>query len=77
MIRKEKQLGHIAGPFLTPPFHDLVVSPLGPLPKKETGTFRLIHDLSLQRVILLILVFQRSVVLSPMSMRIMIILFLC
>ena len=46
MIHKEKQLGRIAGPFLTPPFQDLVVSPLGLVPKKEAGTFRLIHDLS-------------------------------
>lgn len=46
MIHREHQLDRIAGPFLTPPFQDLVVSPLGLIPKKEPGKFRIIHDLS-------------------------------
>ena len=46
MISVELHLGRVAGPFLRPPFTDLVVSPLGLVPKKEAGAFRLIHDLS-------------------------------
>jgi hypothetical protein len=36
----------IAGPFLSPPFQNLVCSPLGLIPKNIPGKFRLIHDLS-------------------------------
>lgn len=36
----------IKGPFKTKPFHDLVCSPLGVVPKKDPNSFRLIHDLS-------------------------------
>ena len=36
----------IAGPFLNPPFQNLVCSPLGLIPKNIPGKFRLIHDLS-------------------------------
>ena len=46
MISVELYLGCVAGPFPRPPFTDLVVSPLGLVPKKEAGAFRLIHDLS-------------------------------
>ena len=46
MVTKELSLSRIAGPFKLPPFPDLVISPLGMVPKKETGKFRLIHDLS-------------------------------
>jgi hypothetical protein len=46
MISKELKLGRIAGPFSTPPFPDFVISPLGLVPKKESGKFRMIHDLS-------------------------------
>ena len=46
MIAHELSLGRIAGPFTLPPFPDFVISPLGLIPKKEQGTFRLIHDLS-------------------------------
>ena len=46
MIHKELSLGRVAGPFSAPPFHNLVVSPLGLIPKKEPGQFRVIHDLS-------------------------------
>ncbi|KAM9319925.1 uncharacterized protein PAF06_004366 [Gastrophryne carolinensis] len=39
----------MAGPFSDPPLEDLVVSPLGVVPKKEPGKFRLIHHLSFPR----------------------------
>ena len=44
-ILKELQRGHTAGPFLTPPFHNLHCSPLGSAPKKD-GSLRIILDLS-------------------------------
>lgn len=43
---KEVRLGRMAGPFSVIPFPGLVVSPLGLVPKKEPGQFRLIHHLS-------------------------------
>ena len=46
VIASELNLGRIAGPFSAPPFDDLVICPLGLIPKKEPGAFRLIHDLS-------------------------------
>lgn len=45
-LAKEVELGRIAGPFPAPPFENLRVSPLGVVPKKEIGKFRLIHHLS-------------------------------
>ncbi|KAM4023529.1 uncharacterized protein ACNLHF_028199 [Anomaloglossus baeobatrachus] len=48
-LGKEVALGRMAGPFQAPPFPDLVVSPLGVVPKKEPGKFRLIHHLSYPR----------------------------
>ena len=45
-IRKEIDAGRIAGPFTTPPFSTFRVSPLGVVPKKAPGEFRLIHHLS-------------------------------
>ncbi|OCT76152.1 hypothetical protein XELAEV_18031341mg [Xenopus laevis] len=45
-LSKELQMGRMAGPFPEPPFHNLRVSPLGLVPKKEPGKFRLIHHLS-------------------------------
>lgn len=45
-ISKELKLGRIAGPFSAPPFHDLVCSPLGLVPKKTPNEYRIIHDLS-------------------------------
>ena len=45
-ISKELELGRIAGPFDTPPFPNFIVSPLGLVPKKNSGEYRLIHDLS-------------------------------
>ena len=43
---KEKQSGRILGPFSYPPFSNLRVSPLGVIPKKAPGEFRMIHHLS-------------------------------
>ncbi len=45
MIASDLNLGRTAGPFSAPPFEDFVISPLGLIPKKEPGAFRLIHDL--------------------------------
>jgi len=45
-LQSELSLGRIAGPFRHPPFSDFVVSPLGLVPKKVEGEFRLIFDLS-------------------------------
>ncbi|KAM4034607.1 uncharacterized protein ACNLHF_021264 [Anomaloglossus baeobatrachus] len=39
-------MGRIIGPFHNIPFSNLCVSPLGVVPKKEAGKFRLIHHLS-------------------------------
>jgi len=43
---KERQSGRIHGPFRSPPFSNLRVSPLGVIPKKAPGEFRMIHHLS-------------------------------
>ena len=48
-LQKEMNLGRIAGPYSSPPFQPFVISPLGLVPKKEVGEFRLIHDLSYPR----------------------------
>ena len=45
-VAKEVSLGRVSGPHLHPPWDHLVVSPLGIVPKKEPGCFRLIHHLS-------------------------------
>ncbi|XP_066446924.1 uncharacterized protein [Eleutherodactylus coqui] len=45
-LLKEVEFGRMAGPFREPPFGNLLVSPLGLVPKKEPGKFRLIHHLS-------------------------------
>lgn len=47
-IAKELSLGRIAGPFDSSPFRGepLICSPIGVVPKKEEGKFRLIHHLS-------------------------------
>ena len=44
-LDKEKALGSIAGPYKNPLLSSMVFSPLGLVPKKEPGDFRLIHDL--------------------------------
>jgi hypothetical protein len=46
MLTDELSAKRIAGPFSHAPFNPFAVSPLGLVPKKEHGRFRLIHDLS-------------------------------
>lgn len=48
-IQTEVNLGRIEGPFAEVPFDNLRVSPLGVVPKKDPGKFRLIHHLSYLR----------------------------
>lgn len=45
-LQVELQAGRIKGPFQEPPFSNLRVSPIGLVPKKAPGQFRLIHHLS-------------------------------
>ncbi|XP_073502613.1 uncharacterized protein [Phyllobates terribilis] len=45
-LMKEVELGRMAGPFSVLPIENLRVSPLGLVPKKEPGKYRLIHHLS-------------------------------
>ncbi|XP_041442566.1 uncharacterized protein LOC121401560 isoform X1 [Xenopus laevis] len=45
-IEKEVKAGRMAGPFEVIPIEGLVVSPLGVVPKKEQGKFRMIQHLS-------------------------------
>lgn len=45
-LEKELRAGRLAGPFKSPPFSTFIVSPLGIVPKKTPGDFRLIHHLS-------------------------------
>ena len=44
-IEKEISLDRIAGPFSEPPFPNMVISPIGVVPKKD-GKWRMIHHLS-------------------------------
>lgn len=45
-IMTERNLGRIQGPFNIQPFPNIRVSPIGVVPKKRPGEFRLIHHLS-------------------------------
>jgi len=45
-ISKELDAHRLAGPFSSPPFPVFRISPLGFVPKKVEGEFRLIHHLS-------------------------------
>ena len=45
-ISKEISAGRVAGPFAEPPFENFRTSPIGLVPKKEPGEFRMIHHLS-------------------------------
>ena len=45
-LEKEILAGRIAGPFNEPPFSPFIISPLGVVPKKTPGEFRMIHHLS-------------------------------
>ena len=44
-IAKELDAGRLAGPFRTRPFYPFRISPLGVVPKKTPGEFRLIHHI--------------------------------
>lgn len=46
---KEWSEGRIVGPFIVPPFVDFISSPLGVVPKKKLGEYRIIHHLSFPR----------------------------
>ena len=48
-ISKELAAGRIAGPFSVKPFPNFRVSPLGVVPKKTPGEYRVIHHLSYPR----------------------------
>ncbi|XP_053403684.1 uncharacterized protein LOC123554801 [Mercenaria mercenaria] len=45
-IQKEVDAGRVAGPFTVSPFKNLQISPIGLVPKKSPGEYRLIHHLS-------------------------------
>lgn len=45
-INKEILAGRLAGPFSEQPFSNFMVSPVGLVPKKTPGEFRMIHHLS-------------------------------
>ena len=45
-LTKEIDKKRIAGPFAVSPIPDLIISPIGIIPKKEPGKFRLIQHLS-------------------------------
>ena len=45
-LSKEVAAGRVSGPHSTPPLDALIISPLGLVPKKAEGEWRLIHDLS-------------------------------
>ena len=45
-IRAEIEKGRVGGPFESPPFTNMRCSPIGLVPKKAPGEFRLIHHLS-------------------------------
>ena len=45
-LQKELQKGTIAGPFINPPFQDMIISPLSLRPKHDNSGWRLLHDLS-------------------------------
>ena len=48
-IIDELKKGRVAGPFAKPPFQHFRTSPIGVVPKKEAGKFRVITDLSSPR----------------------------
>ena len=45
-LQKEVSLGHMVGPFPEPPFSDLICSPVGLVPKKESSDLCMIMHLS-------------------------------
>ena len=42
-LEKEWSAGRVVGPFSRPPFDNFISSPLGVVPKKTPGEFRIIH----------------------------------
>ena len=48
-IYKELEVSRLAGPFMTRHLYPFRISPLGVVPKKTPGEFRLIHHLSYPR----------------------------
>jgi hypothetical protein len=48
-INEEIREGRMSGPHAAPPLAELKISPIGIIPKKEPGKFRLIHHLSWPR----------------------------
>ena len=46
MLMKEVELGRVAGPFFILPLRNLMISPVGLVPKSTPGEWRLIFDLS-------------------------------
>ena len=49
IIKEELSAGRLAGPFINSPFKEYYISPIGIIPKKDKGKYRLIHDLSFPR----------------------------
>lgn len=45
-LQNEVNLGRVMGPFVSAPFSNFQVSPIGCVPKKTPGEFRMIHHLS-------------------------------
>ena len=45
-LEQELAAKRLVGPFTSPPFPTFCVSPLGLVPRKAAGEFRLIHHLS-------------------------------
>lgn len=45
-VFKEVEEGRVEGPFESPPFRNFRISPLGVMPKREPGSFCIIHHLS-------------------------------
>ena len=45
-IKAEIPASRLKGPFPKPPFENIQISPIGCVPKKSPGDFRLIHHLS-------------------------------
>lgn len=45
-ISSDVSKGRVKGPYSKPPLNNFVSSPLGVVPKKNTDSFRIIHDLS-------------------------------
>ena len=49
IIKDELNASRLAGPFINSPFKEYYISPIGIIPKKDKGKYRLIHDLSFLR----------------------------